>query len=114
MKKFSELRERLNIFFMHFVSEIMFLGEPPSLDVIRKILNYVTSDNGNREFSIFKSEQVVDANPVLISFLLKLLLQSKQSGAAITYLNTSLSTWQDSNRESYLLLATLIVDCQKV
>ena len=85
-QEFVKLRTRLNKFFMRFVSELVFLSEP-CVEVIDWLANCVTFRGGTRQFSMFNCEDVVDPDPVLRSFLLKLLLKCKNSERVRGYLD---------------------------
>ncbi|XP_067936897.1 E3 ubiquitin-protein ligase rnf213-alpha-like [Watersipora subatra] len=115
MAEFKEFRQRLNKFFMSFVSEVVFSGQQePEEGIIQWLLNCVTfgSNTETRQFSLFNSADVVDPTPVLRSFLLKLLLQCSQSDAASTHLNRILSEWT-GEKSNQLQTMVLFMDCWK-
>ncbi|XP_033106623.1 E3 ubiquitin-protein ligase rnf213-alpha-like, partial [Anneissia japonica] len=78
----NEFRQCCNSFFMEVVSQLCFAdGTPPSEEVIKKLLGYVTIDSKKHKKRVTRNvspfpEDCIDPNPVVRSFLLQLLLQS--------------------------------------
>ena len=81
---YKKYKQRCNTFFMDVVSRLCFYGnEPPSDDVIQKLLSYVTKDPGleadengrllSHDLSPF--QDTIDPTPAVRSFLLQLLLR---------------------------------------
>ncbi len=85
-EKFSAFRQRCNTFFMEVISQLCFTdGSPPSREVVEKLLSHVTkkiTDEKDaqqlhtKRMTAFKDDSI-DPTPVIRSFLLQLLLQSK-------------------------------------
>ncbi|XP_033105079.1 E3 ubiquitin-protein ligase rnf213-alpha-like [Anneissia japonica] len=78
----NAFRQCCNSFFMEVVSQLCFAdGTPPSEEVIKKLLGYVTIDSKKQKRRVTRNvspfpEDCIDPNPVVRSFLLQLLLQS--------------------------------------
>lgn len=84
MKQYKKYKQRCNDFFMDVVSRLCFYGdEPPTDDVIKKLLSYITKTPGLEtsdekllpQLTAFKD--TIDPTPAVRSFLLQLLLQSR-------------------------------------
>ena len=86
MASFRKFKQRCNSFFMEIISRLCFSGDdPPSEEVVRKLLGYVTKDPGietgndqrlfSKEMTMFND--TIDPTPSVRSFLLQLLLRSK-------------------------------------
>ena len=113
-QEFVKRRTRLNKFFMRFVSELVFLSEP-CVEVIDWLANCVTFRGGTRQFSMFNCEDVVDPDPVLRSFLLKLLLKCKNSERVRGYLDKIITQREGGEGEgNRLQTMVLLMDCHKV
>ncbi|KAF6032077.1 hypothetical protein EB796_009577 [Bugula neritina] len=110
--EFSQLRLRLNKFFMYFVSEMVFSSTPDE-QVLQWLVNRVTFRQGTREFSVFNSSEVIDPKPVLRSFLLKLLLKCEQSDTVYQYLDQIINSWSGDNVTSQVQTMVLVMDCHK-
>lgn len=114
LDSFKSLRARLNAFFMHFVSEIVFKPDSsPDDQIMEWLLERITSDNTTRKLSLFNSQEVVDPSPVLRSFLLKLLLKCEQSDSVENQLNNLLASWKDEHQLQVQTMV-LFMDCHKV
>ena len=100
---------------MAFVSDIVFAGkEDPDHRIIEWLLNCVTFSSGRtRQFSLFNTAEVIDPNPVLRSFLLKLLLQCNESSYSMQQLDVILSEW---SADSKYMMQTMVLfmNCWKV
>ncbi|XP_033105070.1 E3 ubiquitin-protein ligase RNF213-like [Anneissia japonica] len=78
----NAFRQCCNSFFMEVVSQLCFAdGTPPSEEVIKRLLGYVTIDSKKHNRRVTRNvspfpEDCIDPNPVVRSFLLQLLLQS--------------------------------------
>lgn len=97
---------------MKFVSELVFQSEPDA-DVITWLAECVTFRDGTRSFSIFNYEDVVDPNPVLRSFLLKLLLRCRKSGQVKEDIDKIIGQWALTDQYK-LQTMVLLMDCLKV
>ena len=113
MAEFTYLRDRLNKFFMSFVSEMVFSSEPEP-EVLHWVVERVSYQNVTRQFSLFNCYEVIDPNPVLRSFLLKLLLKCRQSDTVVRHLNSIIEKWQTDNIQSQVQTLILLMDCYKV
>ena len=114
IRELKDLRKRLNKFFMAFVSEVVFgSDEEPDEDIIQWLLQCVTFRAGTRAFSLYNTADVVDPTPVLRSFILKLLMQCRQSERVQEHLNYLLAEWGDDMRQKIQTMV-LLMDCRKV
>lgn len=91
VSQYRHFRGRINNFFMHFVSEIIF--EPdytPSEEMIKWLLQCITSSEA--QFSLFDPDSVISISSSVNMFLLKLLLQSLHIDVVSSVLNNKLSS----------------------
>ncbi|KAH3735719.1 hypothetical protein DPMN_042254 [Dreissena polymorpha] len=90
-EKLEKYQQRCNTFFLEVVSQLCFADEePPSEEVLSKLLSYVTctSKVGKRytkNMNIFDTG--VDPNPVFRSFLLQLMMKSRNEKYVSKYLS---------------------------
>lgn len=115
MEEFTWLRLRLNKFFLHFVSELVFALEPEH-EILVWLIERVFFRSGSREFNPFNSADVVDPNSVLGSFLLKLLLKCEQSVNVHRHLDDIIARWstEGGQTESKVQRMVLLMNCHKV
>lgn len=114
LERFKDQRERLNKFFMHFVSEMVFTPEtPPDDGILLWLTECVTFRNQTREFSVFYCADVVDPTPVLRSYLLKLFLQYNDERVE-NHLNQIMKSWKVIEPEIQEHQMTMMIDCYKV
>ncbi|KAH3728239.1 hypothetical protein DPMN_054192 [Dreissena polymorpha] len=72
--KLEKYQQQCNTFFLEAVTQLCFADEePPSEEVLSKLLSYVTCTSKN--MNIFDTG--VDPNPVFRSFLLQLMMKSR-------------------------------------
>ncbi|XP_067937583.1 E3 ubiquitin-protein ligase rnf213-alpha-like [Watersipora subatra] len=112
LDEFTWLRDRLNKFFMYFVSELVFASEPEQA-ILEWLVDRVTFRAGTRQFGLFNSSEIVDASPVLRSYLLKLLLRCEQSKAVTLSLDTIIKSWHADKSRSHVQSLVLLMDCHK-
>jgi hypothetical protein len=84
-RKFYDYRRRCNSFFMEVVSQLCFSeGTPPSKEVVEKLLSYITGHSKthqlervqmSKKLTIF--DDAIDTSPVVRSFLLQQLRQTR-------------------------------------
>lgn len=114
MGSFQGLRKRLNKFFMSFVSELVFTSEP-EYDVLEWLVDRIAyKGRGARQFSMFNCEDVLDPDPVLRSFLLKLLLKCRHSDNVRNHLNDIIRSWRVEDVQSQIQTLLLVMDCHRV
>ena len=66
LDSFKSLRARMNAFFMHFISEIVFSSDTqPDDHIMQWLLERITKDKSTRQLSLFNYQEVVDPSPVL-------------------------------------------------
>jgi len=95
------------------VAELVFLpGVVPELEVIEWLTLQVTFKDTTKTLSIFNSNDVIDATPVLRSFLIKLLMGCPSEDYIQQYLNSIMRQWAGGNH--YLPTLCMIVNCYKV
>ena len=113
---FQDFRNSLNKFFMHFVSEMVFApGIAPDIEIVKWLTNCVTFRDQTKKFSLFTTAEIVDPNPVLRSFLIKLFLQCQSSEAIKDHLNELITNFQTMNSPHEMLPnLTLVMNCHKV
>lgn len=100
---------------MQFIAELVFSGNTsPDDEIIDWLLNCVTLDEGTRKFSIYRTSDVVDPTPVLRSYLLKLLLQVKQSKRVDDYLEGFIDKAVNHPSVTNLNTLVLLIDISKV
>ncbi|KAH3727158.1 hypothetical protein DPMN_053084, partial [Dreissena polymorpha] len=113
-EKLKRYQERCNTFFLEIVAQLCFAeGEPPSEQVLEKLLSYVTciSKDGTRytkDINIFATG--VDPNPVFRSFLLQLMMKSSNQRYVFKYLSQYIGDIK-SNSKEMIDLYLLIVHC---
>lgn len=100
---------------MCFVSDIVFSSrQSPEGGIIEWVLNCIAFGTADtKEFSLFRSVNVVDPTPVLRSYLLKLLLQCNQSDFVNKELDYLMSNWT-ADKTYQLQTMVLLMDCCKV
>ncbi|KAK3096790.1 hypothetical protein FSP39_003301 [Pinctada imbricata] len=122
LDQYNDYRKRCNSFFMEVVSQLCFAhGTPPSVDVIKKLLNYITRQprkgEGRRvtkELSVF--DDGLDPNPVFRSFLLQLMIRTSTEDVT-EHLESYFEEAQDMIKEgddndSHLVdLSLLVIQC---
>ena len=100
---------------MHFVSQLVFsAGVTPDIEIIQWLTKCVAFSKGTKKFSLFTTEDVVDASPVLRSFLIKLFLQSPDSIAVKDYINSEIEKGKNDNQQELLSRMVLVMNCHKV
>ena len=86
IRKYHDYRRRCNSFFMEVVSQLCFSdGTPPSNEVVDKLLTYIIDQTKNKkverivskELTIFDDSNGIDRTPVVRSFLLQQLMQTR-------------------------------------
>lgn len=66
----------MNIFFMRFLSEVIFVpGYIPSVDIVERIFGFISVSKASERIRVLSCASVVLPSPVVNSFLLKLLLK---------------------------------------
>ena len=113
LKVLVDLRSRLNKFFMHFVSELVFTpSRAPSEEIVEWLMSCVTfSNKQTREMSVFHTQDVIDPTPVLRSFLLKLFLQYPSTGDHLVRL---VESWAEETGIFRIQKMAMLVDCYRV
>lgn len=110
--KYKNFRQRCNNFFMEVVSQLCFAeGTPPSQEVIKKLLSYIIGQSTRgtkmvtKELTVFQDS--IDPTPVVRSFLLQHLLQTR----LVYMLYTILLGVSDSTAKfQYHTIACIIYD----
>lgn len=115
LAEFKELRKRCNMFFMQFVSELVFEGNrSPSEEVVNWLLDCLTYNQGTRQFSVFRVSDVIDPTPVLRSFLLKLLLRAENATSVQCYLQRCIPRLVENFNELTLDTILLLINILQV
>ncbi|KAH3728508.1 hypothetical protein DPMN_054465, partial [Dreissena polymorpha] len=122
-EKLEKYQQRCNTFFLEVVTQLCFSeGEPPSEQVLERLLSYVTctSKTGQRytkNMNLFGTG--VDPNPVFRSFLLQLMLKSSKEKYVSKYLSKFIEHTRcgekinnDEMNEMYLLIVHCWEDTQ--
>ena len=101
---------------MHFVSEMVFApGIAPDIEIVKWLTKCVTFRDQTKKFSLFTTAEIVDPNPVLRSFLIKLFLQYQSSEAIKDHLNELITNFQTMNSPHEMLPnLVLVMNCHKV
>ncbi|WAR07210.1 RN213-like protein, partial [Mya arenaria] len=117
-----QYQRRCNAFFMDVVAQLCFSdGQPPSKNVLKKLLGYVTCSARHSQLRFTKNmtifETGLDPNPVFRSFLLQLMLKSSEEEFVKESLEGYIEQAQSFFREEPTLqqnlvdLSLLIVQC---
>ncbi|XP_052808603.1 E3 ubiquitin-protein ligase rnf213-alpha-like isoform X2 [Mya arenaria] len=117
-----QYQKRCNAFFMDVVAQLCFSdGQPPSKNVLKKLLGYVTCSARDSQLRFTKNmtifETGLDPNPVFRSFLLQLMLKSSEEEFVKESLKGYIEQAQSFFREEPTLqqnlvdLSLLIVQC---
>ena len=90
-------------------------GIAPDIEIVRWLTNCVAFRDPAKKFNLFTTAEVVDLNPVLRSFLIKLFLQCQNSEEIKCHLNDLISSWRTpSNQHKELAKMVLVMNCHKV
>ncbi|XP_071956942.1 E3 ubiquitin-protein ligase rnf213-alpha-like [Antedon mediterranea] len=115
--KHNAFRQCCNSFFMEVISQLCFAnGTPPSGEVVKRLLGYVTIESKKQNQPATKNvspfpEDCIDPNPVVRSFFLQLLLQSNLEQVkehVDRYLRNCNSFMKESNAGD---ICKLFIDC---
>ncbi|XP_052808680.1 E3 ubiquitin-protein ligase rnf213-alpha-like isoform X1 [Mya arenaria] len=113
-----EYQKRCNAFFMDVVAQLCFSdGQPPSRNVLEKLLGYVTCSARDGQLRFTKNltifETGLDPNPVFRSFLLQLMLKSSEEEFVKESLKGYIEQAQRFFRDEQNLvdLSLLIIQC---
>ena len=90
-------------------------GIAPDIEIVKWLSNCVAFRDPTKKFNLFTTAEVVDLNPVLRSFLIKLFLQCQNSEEIKYHLNDLIASWRTpSNQHKELAKIILVMNCHKV